>query len=254
MSLEFKNLIKHEFNKNKLLFNSELIEALEVFAQFLISENKKYNLTTILTPEDIVNKHFIDSILGFEKFLDRESLKKSFQIMDIGTGAGFPGIPLLLYDQTCKDNQRIKKIHLLDSSKKKTDVLFLMKLKIEKIIDPDLIEIHNSRLEDLFFKVDCPDLYLSRATGKIDNVAKFLDKFLKNNFKYVFSQDNKEIYFLHYGGPESVVLPDNESRLFKLNKKIKFKLNRQVKNIYKYQFSSNNYLRKNVLYSITNQR
>ena len=66
MSLEFKNLIKHEFNKNKLLFNSELIEALEVFAQFLISENKKYNLTTILTPEDIVNKHFIDSILGFE--------------------------------------------------------------------------------------------------------------------------------------------------------------------------------------------
>ncbi len=57
MSLEFKNLIKHEFNKNKLLFNSELIEALEVFAQFLISENKKYNLTTILTPEDIVNKN-----------------------------------------------------------------------------------------------------------------------------------------------------------------------------------------------------
>ena len=46
MSLEFKNLIKHEFNKNKLLFNSELIEALEVFAQFLISENKKQSFST----------------------------------------------------------------------------------------------------------------------------------------------------------------------------------------------------------------
>ncbi len=179
MPSDFQRLIIKEFERNELLYSDFLGETLEEYAKLLVSENKKYNLTRITTPEDIINKHFVDSILGFEKFIENESLKNSFHIMDVGSGAGFPGIPLLLYDQICKDNQLINKIDLLDSNRKKTEFLHLIKPKIARRIGKDLIEIHNSRLENLALGTAPPDLYISRATGKIPDVLNFFEKFVK---------------------------------------------------------------------------
>ena len=71
VSSEIKNLIKEKFTSNKLLLNQDLIEALDEFAELLVIENKKYNLTRIVKEEEIVDKHFIDSILGFERFLEK---------------------------------------------------------------------------------------------------------------------------------------------------------------------------------------
>ena len=107
VSSEIKNLIKEKFTSNKLLLNQDLIEALDEFAELLVIENKKYNLTRIVKEEEIVDKHFIDSILGFERFLEKNKFKKSYHMLDIGSGAGFPGIPLILYDQICKSKKLI---------------------------------------------------------------------------------------------------------------------------------------------------
>ena len=252
MSSSFQDLIIKEFERNELLYKDSLGEALEEYATLLLSENKKYNLTRIRTPEDIVNKHFIDSILGFEKFLENRSSKNSFHIMDVGSGAGFPGIPLLLYDQICKDNQLIDKMDLLDSNRKKTEFLGLIKPKIARRVNRDLIEIHNSRLENLVLRKNPPNLYVSRATGKISNVLNFLEKFIKKNFNDVVPKEG-QIYLLYYGGPDSVVLPKKEGRSFKLSRKATCRLHRQARNVYEYQFSSSKYLRKNVLYVITNE-
>ena len=252
MPSSFQGLIAKEFERNKLLYKDCLGEALEEYAKLLLSENKKYNLTRITTPEDIVNKHFIDSILGFEKFLENRSSKNNFHIMDVGSGAGFPGIPLLLYDQICKDNQLVDKMDLLDSNTKKTEFLGLIKPKVARRVDRDLIEIHNSRLENLVLRENPPNLYVSRATGKISNVLNFFEQFIKKNLNDIEVKEG-EICLLYYGGPDSVVLPEKEGRPFKLSSKVTCRLRRQARNVYKYQFSSSKYLRKNVLYVITNE-
>jgi len=249
VSSDFKDLIIKEFERNDLLYNNFLGDVLEDYIELLISENKKYNLTSITAPVDIVNKHFIDSILGFEKFLESQTYKESFFIMDVGSGAGFPGIPILLYDQICKSKKLISKIDLLDANRKKTDFLNLMKQRIKKRIGKDLIQIHNSRLEALYLNNQIPDLYLSRATGKISNVLNFLEKFLKNNNEYV--PLNGEVCLLYYGGPETKVLPEKKGKQFEAKNNVCYILHREARKVYKYQFSSNNYSRKSVLYVIT---
>ena len=60
------------------------------FYELLIEKNKVMNLTAITEFDDVVEKHFIDSLL-LAKCMD---LSKSIRVMDLGTGAGFPGIPL----------------------------------------------------------------------------------------------------------------------------------------------------------------
>lgn len=61
------------------------------YAEFLVAENEKYNLTALTSPEDVALKHFVDSVvslsLGFEP-------KEGDTVIDIGSGAGLPGIPL----------------------------------------------------------------------------------------------------------------------------------------------------------------
>lgn len=88
--------------------------------------NKRINLTTIDKPEDIVLKHFIDSLACLKAI----SLPPRLKVLDLGAGAGFPGIPLAIYqpevELTLLDSKR-KRIEFLDHLK---DVLGLPELKI----------------------------------------------------------------------------------------------------------------------------
>lgn len=67
------------------------------FAQLLIAENQKYNLTRIDSPEQVEVRHFLDSLAGID-VLDELSKKagKPLKILDIGSGAGFPGLVLAI--------------------------------------------------------------------------------------------------------------------------------------------------------------
>ena len=60
------------------------------YAEFLVSENEKYNLTALTAPEDIAVKHFLDSLLPLRFGL----LPEGAAVIDVGSGAGLPGIPL----------------------------------------------------------------------------------------------------------------------------------------------------------------
>ena len=72
-------------------------DKLEQFAELLIAENKKYNLTRIDSPKQIEVRHFLDSLAGLS-ILDELSQKsnKPLSILDIGSGAGFPGLVLAI--------------------------------------------------------------------------------------------------------------------------------------------------------------
>ena len=88
-------------NKDLLISNAKELgielteqaaERFDLLAELLIEQNKVMNLTAITDPDEIVIKHFIDSI----SLLSAVNPEKGAKILDLGTGAGFPGIPLLI--------------------------------------------------------------------------------------------------------------------------------------------------------------
>ena len=85
--------ILKEFGKCDISLSKEQGEKLLKLYDFLVEYNEKVNLTAITDFEEVVVKHFVDSILPFSKL----SIDKGASFIDVGTGAGFPSIPLLIY-------------------------------------------------------------------------------------------------------------------------------------------------------------
>ena len=86
--------MKSEFNKYGLLLDETMSNQFEKYYELLIDWNQRMNLTTITDRDEVVQKHFIDSVLLLTKYDKTEFENKN--IIDVGTGAGFPGIPLAI--------------------------------------------------------------------------------------------------------------------------------------------------------------
>ena len=90
--------------------SSAQLAMFETYYAMLADWNSRLNLTTIISPEDVAKKHFIDS------FAAAPYIKNGASIMDVGTGAGFPGIPLLILRPdltvTLMDSQQKKLVFL----------------------------------------------------------------------------------------------------------------------------------------------
>lgn len=88
------------------------LQRFDRYAELLVYWNEKINLTAITEPKEIVEKHFIDS-LAFLKYIP---LGEGCSLIDVGTGAGFPGLALLIAEPKIS-------VTLLDSTKKKLNVI-----------------------------------------------------------------------------------------------------------------------------------
>ncbi len=104
-------LEEHLISKKSTL-NKDQYDMLIRYNQFLQEENKKYNLTAITKELEVAKRHFLDSLMLAEV----ESFQKSKTVLDIGSGAGFPGIPLAIAYQE-------KQFYLVDSLRKRVDFL-----------------------------------------------------------------------------------------------------------------------------------
>ena len=88
---EFLDKFKYSSKNIDIELSDERIKKFYVYMNLLLEWNQKINLTAITEPNDIILKHFVDS-LTIERFIN-----KNAKVIDIGTGAGFPGIPISIY-------------------------------------------------------------------------------------------------------------------------------------------------------------
>ena len=135
------------------------------FMYLLLEENKKVNLTAITNEDEIILKHFIDS-LTINKYLTNAN-----KILDLGTGAGFPGIPLTLVNSD-------KQFTLVDSLNKRIE--FLKKIKEECKLNR--LELIHARAEDLAKNIEYRekfDVATSRAVANLRILAEYLLPFVK---------------------------------------------------------------------------
>lgn len=108
-------------------------QLLHTYYELLLTENKKYNLTRIMEPQAILEEHFFDSLAGQRN----AGGINSDQLLDLGSGAGFPGIPIKIYCPGLK-------LVLLESNAKKISFL---KMVVEKL-DLHNVDLLRVRAED----------------------------------------------------------------------------------------------------------
>ena len=185
----------------------------------LLEWNKKINVTSITDEKEFIEKHFIDS-LTINKYL-----KNYNSIIDIGTGAGFPGIPLKIIN---KD----KKITLIDSVGKKLKVIESIneELKLENL---EIIHIRAEELANNSSYREKYDVTVSRAVSNISTLMEYMLPFVRiggkaicmkgPNYENELQDADKAINIL--GGKihkiEEIIINENMTRNIIIIKKIK---------------------------------
>lgn len=151
--------------KISLLYTDKKIDNLMRYLELLVEYNSHTNLTAVRDEKSIIEKHFLDSLL-LQKLIKKETASG----IDIGTGAGFPGMVLAIF------NPEIK-FTLMDSIGKKTK--FLQMVKDE--LGLDNVEVVTSRAEDFIndSNRETYDLGLCRGVSKLSTILEYILPFLK---------------------------------------------------------------------------
>ena len=157
---EFSNLMIDYGKEIDIVFTEEQLEQFYKYMNLLIEWNEKINLTAIIEPKEIILKHFIDS-LTIIKYIEPNKT-----LIDIGTGAGFPGIPVKILRKDLK-------ITLLDSLNKR--IKFLNEV-IEKLSLKNITTTH-TRIEEYAKNKEYRekfDIATSRAVANLTTLTEYM--------------------------------------------------------------------------------
>ena len=188
--------MKKSLDELKIDYNNKKVEMLWIYMNFLIKENKKYNLTNITDESEIITKHFLDSLAPLSQ-LRRDIFNK---VLDMGTGAGFPGMVWKIFMPE-------KSFLLVDSTLKKVKFLKLLSAKLEIY---DNLEIKHARAEKLGKDPEYRgkyDLVLSRAVAPLNILAEYTVPFASN-----------DSLLIYYKGPDYEKEIKNSKKAFNLLK------------------------------------
>ena len=155
-----KELLKKESAEIGVELTDFQCAQFEKYYELLIEWNKIINLTRITEPKEVVIKHFVDSLT----LLEYCSIPEGAKVIDIGTGAGFPGIPLKIVRPDIK-------LTLLDSLNKRLN--FLNKVCEELGINAELV---HARAEDSARDTDYRenfDISVSRAVARLNTLSEY---------------------------------------------------------------------------------
>ncbi|MDO5555908.1 MAG: 16S rRNA (guanine(527)-N(7))-methyltransferase RsmG [Clostridia bacterium] len=162
---KFNNLMIKYLKVLEIKLDDVQLNMFYKYMNTLIEWNKVMNLTRIITPEEIIIKHFVDSLTVLKK------VNQTDKIIDVGTGAGFPGIPIkIAFPKT--------KVILLDSLKKRINFLDEV---IKQLNLTDIATIHG-RAEDYGKDKkhrEAYDIAIARAVAPLNILAEYLIPFVK---------------------------------------------------------------------------
>lgn len=137
---------------------------------FMVEYNKNVNLTAITDFEDVVMKHFVDSVIPFSK----QSIDEGASFIDVGTGAGFPSLPLLIYRPDLKGT-------LCDSLQKRC--VYLEKVCKEIGVSAEIV---HARSEELGRKKrECFDFSTARAVAAMPVLMEYCLPFVKVGGRFI---------------------------------------------------------------------
>lgn len=189
---EFEKVFLEETKKNNIVIDENKIELFYKYMIGIIEWNDKVNVTAITDDKMFIVKHFVDSLLINQYLQGKE------KIIDIGTGGGFPGVPLKIINEN-------KEFTLIDSVNKKLNVIrdLVLKLNLSNI------EIIHTRAEDLANNNNYREKYdiaVTRAVSNLSTILEYMLPFLKiggiaicmkgPNYQKELNNANKAISFL----------------------------------------------------------
>lgn len=162
---EFKKFFCEEAKKINVVVTDDMLDKFYKYMVGILEWNDKINVTAITDEKMFIVKHFIDS-LTVARFIEGKN-----SIIDIGTGAGFPGIPLKIINPTTN-------ITLIDSVNKKLNVI----RDLSEKLNLDNLEIIHTRAEDLANNKQYRekfDVAVTRAVSNFSTIAEYMLPFVK---------------------------------------------------------------------------
>ena len=167
--MDNKEYLIQQFNKYNIRLSNEQINKFIKYYELVVETNKNMNLTTITEWNDFVNKHFIDSCLPLNLFNENST------VVDIGSGAGFPGIPLKIVRPDLK-------ITLVDSLEKRVKFLnkAIFKLGLENIC-----AVHKRAEEMAIVSRETFDVVTARAVAQMNTLAEYCLPICKVGGKFI---------------------------------------------------------------------
>ena len=178
-----KELFYNTIKPFEISVDEEAFNRLDTFAEMLIETNKSFNLTAIKEPDDVTVKHFADCLSIF-KYVD---IPENAKIIDVGTGAGFPGLVLKLYRPDIQ-------MTFLDSTKKRLG--FIENVLNECGIKGDILHMRAEEAAQLSKYREKYDFATARAVAALPVLSEYCLPFVKVGGSFVSmksAESNEEI-------------------------------------------------------------
>ena len=168
--MEKTEFILNEFNKFDIKLSTEQAEKFVKLYEFLVEYNQNVNLTAITDFEEVVIKHFVDSVLPFTI----ADIKENSSFIDVGTGAGFPSIPLMIVRPDLKCT-------LLEALNKRC--VFLEKAC--ELVGVKANVVHGRAEDYAKERRECFDFATARAVAAMPVLSEYCMPYVKTGGKFV---------------------------------------------------------------------
>ncbi len=161
-----KTLLKDEAEKIGIYLDSIALDRLDIYAEMLVKTNKTLNLTAITDPNEILYKHFLDSL----SLLTCIDIHQGAKIIDVGTGAGFPGMVLLIARPDLE-------VTLLDGTNKR--LMFIKNVLDALSLNANIVHMRAELAGKTIEYREQYDVVTSRAVANLNTLSEYCMPFVK---------------------------------------------------------------------------
>lgn len=172
MIMDIKNFVLSAVKGYKIELSEEQLDRLQKYFELLLSWNEKMNLTAIIEPKEVAIKHFADS-LSVLNYID---IPQGASVIDVGTGAGFPGLVLKIARPDIK-------LTLLDSLNKR--LKFLDEVLNSLGLDAELVHARAEEGGQSIELRECYDFAVSRAVARLNMLCEYCLPYVRLSGKFI---------------------------------------------------------------------